>query len=240
MPITIATIDNNVPEEIDKIFSYFSQIDKRFSTYKRNSEMSKINRGEIHQSAYSQEMKTVFALCEKTKEETSGYFDINFNGFIDPSGLVKGWAVYNASILLLKAGINNFYIDAGGDIQVSGKSAKGEKWKVGIKNPFKQEEIIKILEVADQGVATSGTYIRGQHIYNPINQESNPSVVKSLTIIGPNIYQADRFATAAFAMGRKGIHFIESLDGYEGYMIDYEGIGEYTGGFEKYVVKEGS
>jgi FAD:protein FMN transferase len=128
-------------------------------------------------------------------------------------------------------------VDAGGDIQTSGKSSRGKKWTVGIKNPFKQEEIVKILSVGGEGVATSGTYIRGQHIYDPKDKSKKLEEIVSLTVIGPNIYEADRFATAAFAMGPEGIHFIEKLPGLEGYMIDKRGIATETTGFKKYVSK---
>ena len=84
-------------------------------------------------------------------------------------------------------------------------------------------------------MATSGTYIRGQHIYNPHNRVQTFDDIVSLTVIGPNIYEADRFATAAFAMGKSGIDFIESLPGFEGYIIDSNGIATMTSGFENYV-----
>ncbi len=61
--------------------------------------------------------------------------------------------------------------------------------------------------------------------------------VVSITIIGPNVFEADRFATAAFAMGRKGIQFIEELAGFEGYMIDAQACATYTSGFERYVLR---
>ena len=57
----------------------------------------------------------------------------------------------------------------------------------------------------------------------------------SLTVIGPNVYEADRFATAVFAMGRKGILFLESLDGFHGYAVDSRGIATMTSNFKKYV-----
>jgi thiamine biosynthesis lipoprotein len=85
------------------------------------------------------------------------------------------------------------------------------------------------------GVATSGTYVRGQHIYNPKILGPLETDILSLTVIGPNIYEADRFATAAFAMGREGIVFIERRDGLEGYMIDLNGQATLTSGFERYV-----
>ena len=65
--------------------------------------------------------------------------------------------------------------------------------------------------------------------------------IVSLSVIGPNIYEADRFATAAFAMGRKGIEFIENLNVdsgprmFEGYMIDSKGIATMTSDFDKYI-----
>src|SRR6185437_1455897 len=112
-----------------------------------------------------------------------------------------------------KEGVRNYYIEAGGDIQVSGKNEISEKWSVGIRNPFKQEEIVKVVFLKDEGIATSGTYIRGQHIYNPHKDDEEISDIMSITVIGPNIYEADRFATAAFAMGKRGISFIENLKG---------------------------
>ena len=84
-------------------------------------------------------------------------------------------------------------------------------------------------------MATSGTYVRGQHIYNPKNSDQPVTGIVSLTVIGPDIYEADRFATAAFAMGPAGIIFIEQLAGFEGYMIDPNGLATYTSGFERYV-----
>ena len=181
-------------------------------------------------------MQTILALSAQTKEETDGYFDILHNGIYDPSGIVKGWAIQNAAQMLQAKRLRNFYIDAGGDIQVSGHK-NGNPWRVGIRNPFNRNEYVKVLEVTDQGVATSGTAIRGQHIYDPYHRDTQLLAIASITIIGPNVYDADRFATAAFAMGKKGIHFIEKLAGFEGYMIDIHGIATYTSGFERYVLQ---
>ncbi len=234
MPITVEIIDKNIPQNIfHKVFAYFQLIDSQFSTYKENSEISKINRKEIAPHAYSQEMREVLRMCKETKAETKGYFNAKRKGFCDPSGIVKGWAILNAAKIIKKDGYENFYVEAGGDIQVFGKRGKN-KWKVGIKDPFNQSRIVKIIHIEDNGVATSGTYIRGQHIYNPKNNKKILDIL-SLTVIGPNIYDADRFATGAFAMGAKGINFIENLPGFEGYIIDKDGIATMTSGFERYV-----
>ena len=176
-----------------------------------------------------------FSLAEEVKAHTNGYFDIWHAGKYDPSGLVKGWAILNAADLVRKNGFQNFYVEAGGDFQVDGKNSQGQDWRVGIRNPFNVDEIVKVLSISDCGVATSGSYIRGQHIYNPMNDNDPIPDIVSLTVIGPDICMADSFATAAFAMGHPGITFIESLDGFEGYMIDKERQATFTSGFTRYV-----
>src|SRR6202171_2918286 len=121
MPITIEVLDPTVTQEdLDKVFAYFVSVDDTFSTYKDTSEISKINRGELLPAQYSEDMKVILALSEQTKKETDGYFDIRRDGIYDPSGIVKGWAIQHASHMLKVRGFRNFYIDAGGDIQVAG------------------------------------------------------------------------------------------------------------------------
>ncbi|MER9313470.1 FAD:protein FMN transferase [Mesorhizobium australicum] len=82
-----------------------------------------------------------------------------------------------------------------------------------------------------RGVATSGTYVRGQHIYNPHGIGGWIQDIVSLTVIGADVLEADRFATAAFAMGRDGILFIEQAPGLEGYLVDANGRATPTTGF---------
>ena len=240
MPVTVEIADayaTNV--EIEKIFDYFRYVDEKFSTYKDTSEISEINRGEFPEAEWSADMKEVFRLSEETKQLTDGFFDIKTpKGTIDPSGMVKGWAIFNAAKMLRADGFHNFFVDAGGDIQPYGKNPKGQKWFVGIRNPFQTDEIVKTVYVSSEGVATSGTYIRGEHIYSPKDHRRTVSDIVSLTVIGPNIYEADRFATAAFAMGSQGIHFIEKMPDLQGYMIDKQGIATMTTGFEKYTFND--
>ena len=236
MPITVEILDPSINDSVfTDIYTYFSYVDHKYSTYKKDSEISQINRG-LPETEWSQEMTTVLQLCEQTKQETEGYFNIFHNGQRDPSGLVKGWAIQNAANILLDHHISNFCLEAGGDIQVHGLNDQGTTWRIGIRNPFDLTEVVKVVTTASGGVATSGTYIRGQHIYNPHHPGALIEGIVSLTVIGPSIYEADRFATAAFAMGKSGIEFLESLRGYEGYMIDSARQATLTSGFEKYVV----
>jgi thiamine biosynthesis lipoprotein len=234
MPVTVEVVDNFplacLGEVINTVFAYFEYVDEKFSTYKEHSEISLINNQAMPVEQSSADMQTIFALAEETKQATNGYFDIAHNGLYDPSGIVKGWAIDKAAAILRQKGFANFYVAAGGDIQAVGKN-----WRVGIRNPFNMHEIVKVLSISDCGVATSGTYIRGQHIYNPKNNGQRMTEMISLTMIGPNIYEADRFATAAFAMGCEGILFVEALEGFEGYMIDQQHLATFTSGFARYV-----
>jgi FAD:protein FMN transferase len=238
MPITIDVIDANVTQDdLDAVFAYFVSVDETFSTYKTTSEISKINAGTLLTTQYSEDMRSILALSAQTKKDTAGYFDIQHNGIYDPSGLVKGWAIQNAANMLRTRKFSNFYIEAGGDIQVSGHK-DDHPWRIGIRNPFKRTEIVKVLVLTSQGIATSGTAIRGQHIYDPYQRTKPLLDIASITVIGPNIYEADRFATAAFAMGKKGIQFIEKLAGFEGYAIDIDARATFTSGFERYVLSQ--
>ncbi len=237
MPITIEIVDRKVDDDIFRtVFGYFSYIDETFSTYKETSEISGINRREIHPDDWSEDMQIVFTLAQAAKERTSGYFDIKRpDGSYDPSGLVKGWATQNAASILRESGFENWYIDAGGDIQTAGVNAEGKPWTIGIKNPFKQDEIIKTLALNGHAVATSGSYIRGLHIYDPKTGQPANAIV-SLTVVGPNICDADLIATAAFAMGKDGIHFVEATPFFEAYAVDNDGIATMTSGFPNYTL----
>jgi len=93
-----------------------------------------------------------------------------------------------------------------------------------------------VLKPKGHGVATSGNYIRGDHIYDPHTGRYGSDDIVSLTVIGPDVLEADRYATGAFAMGRQGIHFIERTPGLEGYEIDDRGIARMTSGLQKYLL----
>jgi thiamine biosynthesis lipoprotein len=235
MPITIEVVADDASAIIESTFAYFHDIDECFSTYKDTSEISKINRNEISEIDYSPDMREVFEIAARTKAQTDGYFDMRRpDGTIDPSGIVKGWAINNAARQLKDARCENFFVEAGGDIAMRGKSSNGQDWSVGIRNPFNATEIIKVIYPQGHGVATSGSYIRGAHIYNPHDASHILDTVVSITVIGPDVLEADRFATAAFAMQSDGIRFIERTDGLEGYMVDKDGTATMTSGFERF------
>lgn len=235
MPIEVEIVGVDGTALFDMVYDYFQHVDDTFSTYKETSEIMRINGG-LPREQWSPEVTAVLELCEETKQFTDGFFDVYNNGVLDPSGLVKGWAINNAAELLRQKGVQDFRIDAGGDMQLSGNNESGEAWQIGIRNPFNRDENIKILALHTEGIATSGTAIRGQHIYNPHKPSEELTEIASITVVGPNVYDADRFATAAFAMGNEGLKFISSLKGFEAYVVKSDQMAVMTNGFDRYVV----
>ena len=235
MPVTVEVVGQDTAADMKAVFNYFRAVDRRYSTYKATSEISLVNAG-LPRDKWSDELAWVLDLCADTTGATEGYFDARRpDGTIDPSGLVKGWAIQNAANLLRLRGHANFYIEAGGDIQAYGRNPAGKPWRVGIRNPFDITEVIKVIELDNAAVATSGAYIRGDHIYDPHQPRRKLQGVASLSVVAPTIYDADRFATAAYAMGQRGIGFVESAAGLEGYQVDDRGTATYTSGFERYI-----
>ncbi len=239
MPITVSIpsmLGVEPPDEVfDAVFGYFREIDERFSPFKGGSEVSLISRGEEAIEDASPPMREVLRLCEETARQTGGYFSAWYGGKFDPSGIVKGWAVREASRMLDELGFRDHCVDAGGDIEARGLNAEGGPWEIGIRNPFDPSTIVKVLRLSDRGIATSGTYIRGDHIYDPKTGKPVTGGFASLTVVGPDVYEADRLSTPAFAMGEDGIGFLAMTPGIEAYAIGRDGNALFTPGLARYM-----
>jgi thiamine biosynthesis lipoprotein len=206
------------PEALDKAFEFLREVDFRFSTYKPESEVSRLSRGEIVERDCSSDLLEVLELCEIVRRDSDGYFDIRAHrtdGALDPSGLVKGWSLDRAGHVLEAAGARNFCINGGGDIVARGEAAPGRPWRIGIRHPIEADRLAAVLAVRDGCVATSGAYERGRHVRDPFTGAA-PAGVLSMTVVGPTLTFADAYATAAFAMGPTGLAWIARRPGYEG------------------------
>lgn len=219
---TVITVDIRDPGEwtapIAAAFAWFQRVDEVFSTYRPDSEVSRLDRGEITEFECSAEVREVLGLCAEVERRSRGCFDIRAGGRLDPSGLVKGWSVERAAAILLAADARNFFIAAGGDVVTRGKPSAGERWRVGIRHPQIADRVAEVLEVGDLAVATSGAYERGEHIVDP--RTGRPaSGLLSMTVTGPSLTYADAFATAAFVMGEMGAGWVAGIEGYEALAI---------------------
>src|ERR1700674_2832653 len=111
MPITVEVVGATDSEIAGQVFDYFETVDRRFSTYRSDSEIEAINQARLALTDCSDEMREVLTLAEQTKRETAGFFDIRkADGTLDPSGIVKGWAIRNASAILTQSGARDFYV----------------------------------------------------------------------------------------------------------------------------------
>jgi thiamine biosynthesis lipoprotein len=222
MPIVVDVRDADVDDDVlDRMFDWLRQVDRTFSTYKDDSEISRINRGELSVEDATADVRDVLERCEELREATSGYFDARpvSEARLDPSGLVKGWSVDRAASILDEAGLRNYALNAGGDMLVRGSAVPDDCWRIGIQHPLELGKVAKVVVTNDLAIATSGAYARGDHVLDPHTRRA-PEGVLSVTITGPVLATADAYATAAFAMGLDGPTWTARLrGGYEAMTI---------------------
>ncbi len=160
-------------------------------------------------------------------------------------GIAKGYAVDSAVSLLVKNGFTQVLINAGGDLYCNGEK-EGMPWKIGIQHPGQLSEIVKILELQDAAIATSGDYQRyyiyeGKRYHHLLNSQTGRPARKSrsASVIAPTTEQADVWATSLFILGsEEGIELINRLDNVHGMLIDSSGTIHYSQDFESYLYDE--
>jgi thiamine biosynthesis lipoprotein len=172
----------------------------------------------------------VLALCAEVQDTTGGYFSAYAGGDLDPSGLVKGWAIEQASELLRAAGSASHCVNGGGDVQCAGEFAPGQPWRIGVAHPLEPDKLAAVVVGNDLAVATSGVAERGRHLVDP-HTGRPPDGLACVTVVGPRLTFADAYATAAFAMGAAAQSWIEQLPDHWGFGIDADGAAWRTGGF---------
>jgi thiamine biosynthesis lipoprotein len=206
----------------DEAFSWLHQVDELFSTYKPDSEVSRLSRGELRLDDCSPQVRTVVERCADLWRSTDGYFDAYATGGLDPSGYVKGWAVQVASDALVAGGSVNHCLNAGGDVRVRGCPASADAWRIGVRHPWEPLAVCFVITGTDLAVATSGTYERGPHVIDP--HRGRPAErLRSVTVVGADLGLADAYATAALAMGDAGLSWLADLDGYESAVVTEDG-----------------
>jgi thiamine biosynthesis lipoprotein len=190
------------------VFDFLRTIDRLFSTYRSDSEVSALRRGEVVHDPLVHE---VVALCREARDRTDGWFDPWLPGGFDPSGLVKGWAVERAAATLHALDDVDHCLNAGGDIALHVASPTRPAWRVGVEDPRDRQLLLGVRTIRTGAIATSGTAARGAHIIDP-HRGVPATDLLSVTVTGPSLLWADVYATAAFARGHDAEAWLRQRD----------------------------
>ncbi|MBM7439683.1 FAD:protein FMN transferase [Streptomyces sp. HB132] len=219
---------------LEEAVRHLHHVDEVFSTYRPDSCISRLGRGEVRREDCPPEVLEVLFLCAHATRVSDGWFSIAPEGTLDPSGLVKGWATEAASRLLQEAGAHHTCVNGGGDVQLRGSAVPGTPWRVGIAHPLRPGELVTVVTAHDDlAVATSGTAERGAHIFDPHSGEP-VTAFASITLVGPRLTLTDTYATAAFAMGEGARDWVEALHDHEALAVLPDGEEWRTTGFHRY------
>ena len=137
-------------------------------------------------------------------------------------GIAKGYIIDKASDKVSKLGIENYLINAGGDIRTSGRRLDGKPWTIAVQDPHKMQHYPDKIRMTNGAIATSGNYEvyfdrekMFHHIVNPHNGLS-PDASNSVSVLAKTAMDADALSTSVFVMRpEKGIRFVNSLPGCE-------------------------
>ncbi|MEU3789866.1 FAD:protein FMN transferase [Streptomyces fructofermentans] len=208
---------------LDEAVAQLHVVDEVFSTYREDSQVSRLARGGLTVGECDPEVAEVLDLCAEAERLSDGWFSATYAGTVDPTGMVKGWAVERAARRLTEAGAAGVSVNGGGDIQMYGVPGPHRPWRVGVADPLRPGGLAAVVSAAgvdELAVATSGSAERGTHILDPRTGRTAVTDLVAVTVVGPRITWADAWATAAFAMGsRQALRWLDSLPGVEALLI---------------------
>ena len=230
--VDVATARRAVADAV----AWLHHVDAVFSTYRDDSDISRLGRGDVRIGEVSAEVREVLQTCVELSQATDGAFNAFAvpapNGTrLDPSGYVKGWALERAAAMLHWDCTDHLCINGGGDVAVRGRAGPNRAWRVGIRHPELADRLAAWVDLsAAHAIATSATYERGAHIIDPRVQQPVTEIA-SATVLGDDLGVTDAYATAVFVMGLDGIAWIEQQAGYEAFVITHEGTTAHSSGW---------
>jgi thiamine biosynthesis lipoprotein len=202
-------------------------VDRVFSTYRPDSVVSRLGRGELVLDDCPPEVAEVLALGAAAEHESGGAFAVRRVGpdgdvLLDPSGVVKGWAVERAAQPLRALADTDFCLSAGGDLLCRTLDPDAAPWRIGIEDPRDPARLLAVVPVATGAVATSGTAHRGQHLVDARTGRP-PEGVASVTVIAGSLTTADIDATSAYVQGQSAAAWLAGRPGRTGLVVWADG-----------------
>jgi thiamine biosynthesis lipoprotein len=220
-----------VARAVADVFTALRSDDELFSTWKPNSPVSRIRRGDLRLQDAGDRVQQVAALCEEAAARTGGSFSAWLPGpagepMFEPTGLVKGWAAEQAFDRLVtnlaRIGPHDALLSAGGDIALSCSRTDTPDWRIAIEDPRQRDRCLLTVRLRRGAVATSGAAARGDHIIDPATGVP-PGGLLSATVIGPSLTWADVYATAAFVRGSAAPAWVASLPDHAAVLLGTDG-----------------
>ena len=222
---TAVTLDARSPIEpdgVDEAMEFLHWVDRTFSVYRMDSEISRIGREELSPDDAAPEVREVLGACNTLRRATDGWFEHEPRSRpgrrLDPSAYVKGWAIERAAEII-RSPSARFCLSAGGDLVAVGTTNGRDGWRVGIRHPDDPQRLAAAVIVSNGALATSATYERGEHIWCG---EMSDRALRSVSVIGPSLATADALATAVFAAGRLHMEWLLGFPEYGVLAIDHD------------------
>ena len=183
-------------------------VDEVFSTWRTDSQVSRLGRGEVTLAECDPAVAEVLRLGDDARVASGGAFDVCLPGAdgvrrLDPSGVVKGWAVDRAIAPLLALDETDVCLSAGGDMVCHVADPDGAAWMIGIEHPLDPSRLVARVPVHRGAVATSGSAHRGAHVVDARSGRAQEALA-SVTVIGADLTSVDIDATSALALGIDG------------------------------------
>jgi FAD:protein FMN transferase len=211
-----------------------AEVDAVFSTYRPDSVVSRLGRGELDPADCPSVVGEVLAIGERARRDSGGAFAVRRRGpdgaeVLDPSGVVKGWAAERAAVALRALPDTDFCLSLGGDLVCRTLDAGTPPWRIGIEDPADPRRLVAVVPVSTGAVATSGTAHRGQHLVDA-RTGAPPEGVMSVTVVAASLTDADVDATAAYARGTDAARWLDTRAGRTGLVVWADGTTSVVGG----------
>lgn len=218
--------EEEVRAAVEAAVSYLHWVDRVFSVHRPDSLATALRTGLRAEADLSlrepgeRALLGVIERCRRAREVTGGAFDPwAARGGFDPSGFVKGWAAERVAARLVRRGLANVCVNAGGDVVCRGLAGPAQPWRVAVRHPDDGGAVVHVVEPGDGAVATSGLYERGGHIVDPRTGKVAAGA-RSATVTGPDAGLAEALSTALVVAGRGGVDWFAGLTGWEAWVVD--------------------
>jgi thiamine biosynthesis lipoprotein len=236
MPVSLALRGRHVDDPVARdawrdCLAELRELDRIFSTYRADSYVSRLAAGEIGLAQCPGVVAEVLEIGERARLDSGGAFDVRRPGAgaaLDPSGVVKGWAVQRAVAPLLALDDTDVCLSAGGDMVCHVAAGDHRPWQVGIEDPLRPHRVLAVVPVRRGAVATSGHAHRGRHVVDARTGRP-PRGLASVTVIAADLTSADVDATTAYALGADGVDWLRKRPGRAALVVYPDGATEVLG-----------